>query len=194
MALVDSILASVERCARITRRLLSFARHSEAKPQVLEIGEVIHEVIGFLGKEAEYRSIGISVNVAPQTPPIQVDRGRLQEIFLNLINNSFAAMNDGGRLAIAVRRADTDSVAVTVSDSGCGIPPSDLKRIFEPFFSTKTGKGGTGLGLSITYGLIQELGGSISVRSEVGKGTEFTVQLPLKMKPSGESGNESALG
>jgi signal transduction histidine kinase len=194
MELADAIIYSVERCAKITQRLLGFARHMDSKTQRVNIADVIHEVLGFLGKEAEYRSIAIAVDAAPDIPAIESDRGRLQEVFLNLFNNSFAAMNDGGRLAIAVRRADTDSVAVTVSDSGCGIPPSDLKRIFEPFFSTKTGKGGTGLGLSITYGLIQELGGSISVRSEVGKGTEFTVQLPLKMKPSGESGNESALG
>jgi signal transduction histidine kinase len=78
-----------------------------------------------------------------------------------------------------------------LADTGCGIPEADLKRIFEPFFSTKTGKGGTGLGLSITYGLIQELGGSVSVRSEVGKGTEFTVRLPVKAKSSGENKSES---
>ena len=194
MELADAIIYSVERCAKITQRLLGFARHVDSKTQRVNIADVIHEVLGFLGKEAEYRSIAISVDAEPNIPAIESDRGRLQEVFLNLFNNSFAAMNDGGRLAITVLRADTDLVAVTVSDTGCGIPPSDMKRIFEPFFSTKTGKGGTGLGLSITYGLIQELGGSISVRSEVGKGTEFTLQLPLKMKPSGESGNESALG
>jgi signal transduction histidine kinase len=152
---------------------------------------VIHEVLGFLGKEAEYRSITLSVDAPGDLPDIESDRGRLQEIFLNLINNSFAAMNDGGRLAITVRRAETDFIAATVSDTGCGISKPDLKRIFEPFFSTKTGKGGTGLGLSITYGLIQELGGSVSVQSEVGKGTEFTVRLPVKMIPSGAIKNES---
>jgi len=194
MELADAIIYSVERCAKITQRLLGFARHIDSKTQRVNIADVIHEVLGFLGKEAEYRSIAISVDAEPNIPAIQSDRGRLQEVFLNLFNNSFAAMNDGGRLTITVRRADTDLVAVSVSDTGCGIPQSDMKRIFEPFFSTKTGKGGTGLGLSITYGLIQELSGSISVRSEVGKGTEFTIQLPLEIKPSGESGNESALG
>jgi len=103
-------------------------------------------------------------------------------------------MNDGGRLAITIRRVNDGFISATVSDTGCGISESDLKRIFEPFFSTKTGKGGTGLGLSITYGLIQELGGSISVQSEVGKGTEFTLRLPVKMKPSRENKNESAAG
>jgi signal transduction histidine kinase len=194
IGLADAIIYSVERCAKITQRLLGFARHVDSKPQRVDIVEVIHEVLGFLGKEAEYRSITLSVDAVPDIPNIQSDRGRLQEIFLNLFNNSFAAMNDGGRLAITVRRTGTDFISAIVADTGCGISESDLKRIFEPFFSTKTGKGGTGLGLSITYGLIQELGGSISVQSEVGKGTEFTLQLPVKMKPSGESKNESAAG
>ena len=194
MALVDSILSSVERCARITRRLLSFARHSDAKPQVLEIGEVIHEVLGFLGKEAEYRSIGISVDVAPQTPRIHGDRGRLQEIFLNLINNALAALDDGGRLEIGARPAEDSFICVSVADNGCGIPAADLNRIFEPFFSTKTERGGTGLGLSITYGLVQGLGGRISVESDVGKGTEFKVFLPHQMKNSREDPNENPAG
>ena len=194
MALVDSILSSVERCARITRRLLSFARHSEAKPQVLEIGEVIHEVIGFLGKEAEYRSIDISVDVDPQTARIEGDRGRLQEIFLNLINNALAALSDGGRLASAARPAEKGYICVSVADNGCGIPAADLNRIFEPFFSTKTGHGGTGLGLSITYGLVQEAGGRISMVSEVGRGTEFKVFLPHQMKITRKDSNENSAG
>ena len=194
MALVDSILSSVERCARITRRLLSFARHSEAKPQVLEIGEVIHEVIGFLGKEAEYRSIDISVDVDPQTARIEGDRGRLQEIFLNLINNALAALSDGGRLEIAARPAEKGYICVSVADNGCGIPAADLNRIFEPFFSTKTGHGGTGLGLSITYGLVQEAGGRISMVSEVGRGTEFKVFLPHQMKITRKDSNENSAG
>jgi two-component system, NtrC family, sensor kinase len=191
VGLVDAILYSVERCGKITQRLLGFARHLESKTQSVDIVEVIHEVLGFLGKEAEYRSITLAVDAESAIPTIESDRGRLQEIFLNLFNNSFAAMEDGGRLAITVRRAEAGFIAATVSDTGCGISPSDMKRIFEPFFSTKTGKGGTGLGLSITYGLIQELGGSVSVRSEVGKGTEFTVRLPVKAKPTGENESES---
>jgi signal transduction histidine kinase len=191
LGLADAIVYSVERCAKITQRLLGFARHVDSKPQLLDVVEVIHEVLGFLGKEAEYRSITLSVDVAPDIPNIESDRGRLQEIFLNLVNNSFAAMNDGGRLAITIRRPETDFISATVADTGCGISESDLKRIFEPFFSTKTGKGGTGLGLSITYGLIQELGGSISVQSDIGKGTEFTLRLPVRMNTSRESKNES---
>jgi signal transduction histidine kinase len=180
--LVDSILYSVERCARITKRMLNFARHMDVRPQELDVGEVIHEVLGFLHKEAEFRSISLSVDAAPDVPRIVSDRGKLQEIFLNLINNAFAALSDGGCLAISVRRAEGRFVCVTVSDNGCGIPPAELKRIFEPFFSTRTGRGGTGLGLSITYGLVQEIGGRIEVESVPGNGTTFSIFLPLDTK------------
>ena len=194
LGLVDAILYSVERCATITRRLLNFARHIDVRPRLLDVGEVVQEVLGFLGKEAEFRSIAVSVQVDPDVPQIESDRGRLQEIFLNLINNALAAMTDGGRLAITARRSDNGLICVTVADSGSGIPEAVMHRIFEPFFSTKTASGGTGLGLSITYGLIQEIGGHIHVKSEVGKGTEFSVFLPLKMPPLRRVKNESLAG
>jgi signal transduction histidine kinase len=191
--LVDSILYSVERCARITKRLLNFARHVDVRPQELEVGEIIHEVLGFLGREAEFRSITLSVAADPDLPRIVSDRGRLQEIFLNLINNAFAALSDGGRLAISLRRAEGGFICVTVSDTGCGISPADLKRIFEPFFSTKTSRGGTGLGLSITYGLVQEIGGRIDVASRLGEGTTFSVFLPLEIPPDKDAGRHERI-
>jgi two-component system NtrC family sensor kinase len=83
---------------------------------------------------------------------------------------------------IMVGREDKDLVSVTITDDGCGIPEADLNRVFEPFFSTKTSKGGTGLGLSITSHLVQEIGGNISVQSQVGKGTSFIIKLPLKVE------------
>ena len=194
LGLADAILYSVERCATVTRRLLNFARHIDVRPRLLDVGEVVQEVLGFLGKEAEFRSIAVSVQVDPDVPQIESDRGRLQEIFLNLINNALAAMTNGGRLAITARRSEDRLICVTVADSGSGIPEAVMHRIFEPFFSTKTGKGGTGLGLSITYGLIQELGGTISVESEVGKGTEFTIRLPRKTRPPKGNKNEGSAG
>ncbi|MCJ7596562.1 MAG: ATP-binding protein, partial [Desulfobacterales bacterium] len=182
MGLVDSVISSVERCAVITRRLLSFMRHSEKSVKPVNLSDVIHEVLGFLGKEAEYRSVAVSVDAPQDLPQIVSDRGRLQEIFLNVVNNSFAAMNDGGHVDITMRRESKDLVSLTISDDGCGIPDEDLDRVFEPFFSTKTSRGGTGLGLSITATLVHELGGRISVTSEVGKGTSFVIQLPIKME------------
>jgi two-component system NtrC family sensor kinase len=191
---INAVIASVERCAKITRRLLGFMRNTGVVTEGIDLKESIHEVLGFLNKEAEYRSFHISVHAEDDVPQITSDRGRLQEIFLNVINNSFAAMQDGGNLEITVRRAQENSVAVIIRDDGCGIPKADLERVFEPFFSTRTGKGGTGLGLSITSGLVQELGGQIRVESEVGKGTGFTILLPIKTEGKEKTSHEGALG
>jgi signal transduction histidine kinase len=111
----------------------------------------------------------------------------LQQIFLNLINNSFAAMEDGGHLDISAAMNEREEVVVQVRDDGCGISASELTRVFEPFFSTKTRKGGTGLGLSITYNLVKEIGGHVNVDSEVGVGTCFEVRLPITMKKKKEN-------
>jgi two-component system NtrC family sensor kinase len=94
-------------------------------------------------------------------------------------------MSDGGSLEIQARLEPDKGIVVTVKDDGCGIPETDVGRIFEPFFSTKKEKGGTGLGLSITYGLVQEIGGTIQVQSELGRGTLFTVTLPTHRGKSG---------
>jgi two-component system, NtrC family, sensor kinase len=186
MSLIDSIISSVERCSTITRRMLRFARHMEVGLEPIEVEGVIREVLGFLGKEAEYRSIDISVKVLDRVPPFESDRGKLQQIFLNIINNAFAALSDGGRLEVTIQKKDPDSVVIRIADTGRGIPEEDIKRIFEPFFTTKAQSGGTGLGLSVTYGLVQELGGQIFVQSKVGKGTSFFITLPLHPKKKGE--------
>ncbi|MFH2046584.1 MAG: ATP-binding protein [Pseudomonadota bacterium] len=180
--LSNSALYSVDRCGTITKRLLNFARHLDVKIQEVNIGEVIKDVLGFLAKEADYRSIQVSIQVSSDIPLFESDRGKLQQIFLNIVNNAFAAVKDGGEIVITAKREGTDLISVTFTDNGQGIPKSDIERVFEPFFSTKTKQGGTGLGLSITYGLVQELGGSIGVQSEEGKGTSFVVTLPLKME------------
>jgi signal transduction histidine kinase len=188
IGLVDAIHDSVARCGAITKQLLSFARHMDSSFQPVELENVIQGVIGFLGKEAEYRNIKINVNLAPDIPKFESDRGKLQQILLNLVNNSFAALSEGGRLDISAEKSNDDHVRITVADTGCGIPAKAMKHIFEPFFSTKTKVGGTGLGLSITYSLVQELGGAIDVTSEVGVGTTFIITLPLTAKPTKQGG------
>ncbi|MDM8554867.1 sensor histidine kinase [Desulfococcaceae bacterium HSG7] len=180
IGLADSIMASVKRCRDITRRLLNFARHMEINVEIVNLRDVINEIIAFLKKEAERRSIEIVIDIPDDLPQLESDQGNLHQIFLNIINNAFAALSDGGRLEIGVSHETDDFVIVTFKDTGYGIPQEDLKRIFEPFFTTKFGQGGTGLGLSITYGLVEEMGGKISVTSQLNEGSCFNIQLPLK--------------
>jgi two-component system NtrC family sensor kinase len=181
LGLVDSVLRSVSRCQKVTHRLLGFARHMDIQNEVIELRALLNEVLGFLGREAEYRNIEVSFTVAEGFPTIESDRSQVQQVFLNIINNSLAAVADGGRIDISLDVQDDDKVAVTITDNGKGIPERDLHRIFEPFFSTK-GSGGTGLGLSITYGIVRKLGGAIAVKSQVGVGTSVTVILPRQGK------------
>ena len=189
IGLIDSVLASVERCGTITKRLLSFARHMDSVFEEVRLNTIIDEVLGFLKKEAEYRGIGVTVNFAQGVPAFRSDRGKLQQIFLNLINNAFGAMDKGGKLMVDVKMADPSTIRATVTDSGIGIARENLDKIFEPFFSTKTKTGGTGLGLSITYSLVKELGGDIQVDSTLGVGTVFTVMLPLEPPPQSREKN-----
>ncbi len=178
--LVNAILAAVERGGSITRRLLNFARHMETNIQPIDLAELVGDVLGFLTKEAQRRQIEIEFDKAVDIPEFESDRGSLQQILLNLCNNAFAAMPDGGKLRVRIFRSAPDRVTLHVADNGSGIAPDDLKRIFEPFFTTRHDQGTTGLGLSITYGLVTEIGGDIQVDSQLGAGTRFTVQLPLK--------------
>ena len=108
------------------------------------------------------------------------DKGQLQQFFLNIINNAIDAVEDGGSILVSTELRDIDSIRVTIKDNGQGIPKDKLKHIFEPFYTTKAKGKGTGLGLSISYGIINRLGGSIQVESEVGAGTTFNVELPIR--------------
>ncbi|MEF2144524.1 MAG: ATP-binding protein [Desulfovibrionaceae bacterium] len=194
MGLISSIISSVERCGTITKRLLGFARCVDLQAAPLSLVNVVDEVLGFVWKEAEYRLIEVDVTSDPDLPEVISDRGKLQQVFLNLVNNAFQAMSDGGKLTVTLRMAEDGMAEVVFADDGCGIPRENLERIFEPFFSTKKGSGGTGLGLSISYGLIKEMGGSMTVESNPGSGTAFTVRLPVQPISTKDGNNESSAG
>jgi len=190
--LIAAVLESVERCGEITKQLLEFARHFETKIEAINLKRTISGVLSFLRKEALYRNIAIDIDIPEDFPVIYSDYGSLQQIFLNLINNAFQAMDKGGRLEIFATRPAEGYVGISVRDNGCGIPEEDRNEIFEPFFTTKGMRGGTGLGLSITFGLVRKLRGEISLDSKIGEGTTFTVTLPIRY--AGESKNEALTG
>ena len=179
LSLVSVILQSVQRCRSITHRLLGFARRMEVDVEVLDLNEVLKETLTFLEKEALYRNVEIRLQLAEGLPRIASDRGQLQQVFLNLMNNALAAVDDGGEVTITSWEKDVDTDAVSIQDNGCGMTEETLKHIFEPFFTTKGGKG-TGLGLPITYGIVKKLGGDIEVHSKEGAGTTVVVLLPKK--------------
>jgi len=178
---VESILRSVNRCREITHRLLGFAKRMDVKVETIYLNELLQEVLGFLEKEAFHRNIKVNFNLAPDLAPIAHDRGQLQQVFLNIINNAFEAVEDGGNITISTKENETEPgvVEVAIADDGRGIHPDDLKHIFDPFYS-KGKEQGTGLGLSISYGIVAKCGGDIRVESKLGKGSTFTVVLPQK--------------
>jgi len=179
--LVDSVIATVQRCAAVTRGLLNFSRHLNLSVQTIDLEEIITEVKNVLAQDAKHRSITVGVQVGEKLPQFESDRGKLEQVFFNLFNNAISAMKDGGRLDIEALQENKDFIAVSFIDNGPGIPEADLKHVFDPFFYSKTGHDGTGVGLSVTYALIQEIGGSIRVASRPGKGTTFKVDIPLVM-------------
>lgn len=167
------------RCKGITHKLLSFARRTDAEVHDVQLNDLITEVMGLSEQRAKYSNVKIQTRLAGDLPTVTVSPSEMQQVFLNLINNSLDAIDkEGGRIDIT-SRVDGNYVIVDVADTGHGIPKSYLPRIFDPFFTTKPVGKGTGLGLSIVYGIIEKMGGEISVNSAVGLGTTFHIRIPL---------------
>ncbi len=179
IALTDAIINSVERCRSITHRLLGFARRMEPHIESLDINEVVRETMGFVEKEATYRNLDLRLELAENLPVIQSDRGQLQQVILNLLSNAFAAVEDKGSIKVYTRDCG-ETLSITVEDNGCGMSEETLRRLYEPFFTTKTKGHGTGLGMFITYGIIKRLGGRMEVKSKEGQGTTMTVHLKVQ--------------
>jgi signal transduction histidine kinase len=178
---INSIIETVERCGIITRQLLGFSRHFDVQIQGIHLKNMVFDVLNFYKKEAEYRDIAIHTDIPDEIPLIKTDRGKLQQILLNLVNNAFHALDNGGLLDVRANLDDGGKrVCLAIRDDGCGISEASLSKVFEPFFTTKKEGKGTGLGLSITYGLVKKLYGEIAVQSQLGKGTTFTVTLPIQ--------------
>ena len=177
---IDSIIEAVDRCGTITRQLLGFARRFDVHTQPIDLKEMVADVISFHKKEAAYRNITIHMDIPETIPLIETDRGKLQQIILNLVNNAFQAIDDGCFLDIRAEMDGSERVRLFIRDNGCGISEDHLNKVFEPFFTTKKEGKGTGLGLSITYGLVKKLHGNITIQSKRGEGTTFEITLPIQ--------------
>ena len=173
------IAAQVARCKRITQGLLHFSRRVDSRPEQLDLNQLLAELVTVARSRARVEGIQIVTDLAP-LPPVTASANDLQQVFVNLVNNAIDALDGRPSGAVTLRsRLAGGSVRVEVEDDGCGIAPENLSRIFLPFFTTKPVGRGTGLGLAICYGLVQKLGGTIHVDSAVGRGTKFTVEIPV---------------
>jgi len=177
---VHMIIQEARRAKEIVSALLNFARQQKVLVQPTALDTMLHEFVERARQQPAYEHIQIVEQIAPDLPRLEVDPVQLSNVFVNLMDNSADAMPDGGTLTIkADLSPDRQSVVVQVTDTGCGIPPENIKQVFSPFFTTKPLGQGTGLGLSIAYGIVKMHHGAIQVKSRVGEGTTFTVTLPV---------------
>jgi two-component system NtrC family sensor kinase len=173
------IVQEASRCKEIVKSLLEFARQTEPKMEPTDINRAITDGLFFLENQALFHNIHIIKNLDPLLPFIQGNAGQLKQVLINIIVNAAEAMHGNGTLTITTYPSpDHKWVFMEFTDTGEGIPEENFTRIFDPFFTTKDIGKGTGLGLATSYGIVEDHGGKISVKSKVGQGTTFTIELP----------------
>ena len=187
---LKTIEKNVRNCKTIVEDLLSFARGSESKKELTGIHNIIDDVLSFMQHRSNLDNIQISTDYDPQVPPMQLDEKKMKQVLINLLMNATHAIDRKGDIKIMTSlNRDADQLLIKVTDNGHGIDKNNLSRIFDPFFTTKPTGEGTGLGLSVSYGIIKNHGGDIAVESEIGKGSTFTITLPVALKSRGMDSN-----
>lgn len=180
---IQQIKLQVDRCGNITQSILKFARQKDVTPQELSLSQLVPDIINMVRKKAQVNGVELTVETDPDAPKVQGDAGQLQQVLLNLINNAMDAVTSrhgasGGQVKVDLSADAEGKVRLAVSDNGVGISEENLQRIFTPFFTTKPVGQGTGLGLPVCFGIIDGMGGTIEVASQVGHGSTFTITLP----------------
>jgi len=183
--LLEKITRQTFRASEIVNNLLNFSRTSGTEFGDVDVNRVVADTLALLEHQFRTAHVTVQDELARELPLIQGNTGRLQQVFLNLFLNAKDAMPSGGTLRVVT--SNGNGVTVAVSDTGSGIAPEHINRIYDPFFTTKTAiregqNRGTGLGLSVTYGIIQEHAGKIRVESRPGEGTTFYLDFPLTRK------------
>ncbi len=187
---LQMIIRETTRCKMIVNDLLDFSRQNEVLAQETDLNGLLRELAAEAGRQDLYRQVELLTELDPDLPPIQADPLQLRQVFLNLMTNAAEAMPEGGYLTLRTRKGPAGGfVTAEVQDSGVGIREETMKKLFTPFFTTKPIGKGTGLGLAIVYGIVKMHQGQISVQSQVGKGTTFTLTLREELPmPSDQSG------
>jgi signal transduction histidine kinase len=173
------IIRESYRCKGIIDSLLSFSRKSEGAVGPVDLNRILSEVLELVRHKARNEKIEIRESLQTDLPMIKGDASGLRQVFLNLTVNALQAIEGPGIIAIATSDGGNGMVTATISDTGCGIQPSLLEQIWDPFFTTKEVGKGVGLGLAVSYNIIKKHGGEVSAESKPGKGSKFTVRLPL---------------
>ncbi len=182
---LQKIVIQANRCRDIIRGLLDFSRQRKPDKILCDINDVLKGCISLLEKQAQFQNIQITYDLQADLPKAIIDPSQIERVFINLLVNAAEAMDGNGRLTLLTRFDPSERfIELEFADSGHGISRENLEKIFDPFFTTKDTGHGVGLGLAISYGIVKEHNGTISVESEIGKGTTFTVRLPVTVEES----------
>ena len=178
-ALLDDILQQAIRASGIVKNLLDFSRAESSVFKDLDLGQVLRETLTLTNNQIVLNNVQLYDEIEPELPLIRGNWQGLQQVFINLLTNAVQAMPNGGELRVKAFVDKNKWICISVQDTGQGIPEEHLSRIFDPFFTTKEVGQGTGMGLSVSHGIIQKHGGRITVDSRPGKGSTFTLYLPI---------------
>jgi two-component system NtrC family sensor kinase len=177
---VQMILSEATRCRTIMRGLLDFARQSRVAKEATNLAALVEEVVDNMRMKVKDSQVCLGTEIQPDLPEASVDADQIRQMLVNLIQNGIDAIDTTGKVVTSARKPeDQECLEIQVRDTGRGMSPEVLSEIFTPFFTTKQLGKGTGMGLSIVYGVVKMHSGEISADSEVGKGTTFSVRLPL---------------
>ena len=180
---IDVIIDQANRCSSIIKGLLGFARASAAEKALTNINDVLHSSVNIVQHKADFFNIKLVTDFDPALLRVKADSSQLQQVFLNMTVNAADAMEGKGTLTITTSNVienNHDLVEVVFSDTGPGIPQENLEKLFEPFFTTKPVGKGTGLGLAVSHGIIQDHGGTITVKTKINEGSSFFIRLPAQ--------------
>jgi two-component system NtrC family sensor kinase len=183
---LELIIEGGERCRQIVWSLLDFARERAPTKAPANVNSIVEHVIEMIQNQTLINKIGTQKLLQPNLPQINVDHHQIEQVLVNICMNAIEAMPQGGSLSI---KSDFDQetglIKIIIKDTGPGIPKENMEKIFDPFFTTKAPGAGTGLGLAISHRIIYDHDGQIRVESEEGKGTQFTIELPVKYQAEG---------
>ena len=178
---LEKIIKQTFRASGIVNHLLKFSRTTGTEFEETDLNKALGETLMLLDHVLNAGRVTVESHFSSEPLLIHGNNGRMQQVFMNLILNARDAMPEGGQLSISTRQKNS-TVFIEVADSGIGIANRDLRKIYDPFFTTKSGSRGTGLGLAVSYGIIREHSGTVQVKSEPGQGTTFHLAFPASRK------------